>query len=338
VDVAAFDYSLPPERIAQRPLTERDAARLLVDRGPSVPPEHHHVRDLPDVLSPGDVMVLNRTRVLPARVHVQKPTGGAVEVLLLERRGGDCWEALVRGSRRVPPGMRLSAADDATFVIEVCDDLGEGRRLVRLHADDPLDALERHGTMPLPPYITEPLATPERYQTVFAESPESAAAPTAGLHLTEAVLARCRERGVAIRFVDLAIGLDTFRPMSTDVVEDHVMHGEHYRVPDETWAACEEAGRVVAVGTTVVRALESAAATGELSGRTELFIHGGHPFRVVDALLTNFHLPRSSLLVLIDAFVGPRWRSLYELALADDYRFLSFGDAMLLIRRREAAP
>jgi S-adenosylmethionine:tRNA ribosyltransferase-isomerase len=333
VDVAAFDYGLPPERIAQHPLPERDAARLLVDGGPGVPPGHRHVRDLPDLLRPGDVMVLNRTRVLPARVQLRKPSGGVVEVLLVEHRGGGCWEALVRGSRRVSPGTRLTADSDPTFAVEVHDDLGEGRRLVRVDADDELAALERHGVMPLPPYITEPLATPERYQTVFADSPESVAAPTAGLHLTDEVLARCRSRDVDVQFVDLAIGLDTFRPMTTDVVEDHAMHGEQYRVPEATWAACETATRVVAVGTTVVRALESAAATGELDGRTQLFIHGEYPFQMIDLLLTNFHLPRSSLLVLIDAFVGPRWRSLYEHALANDFRFLSFGDAMLLTRR-----
>jgi S-adenosylmethionine:tRNA ribosyltransferase-isomerase len=332
VDVAEFDYELPSERIAQHPLPERDAARLLVDRGPDAPPDHRRVRDLPDLLSPGDVMVLNRSRVLPARLHVHKPTGGAVEVLLLERRDGGCWEALVRGSRRVPPGTRLVLPDDDDLAVEVGDDLGEGRRIVRVHATDEREALERFGTMPLPPYITAPLEAPERYQTVFSESAESAAAPTAGLHLTHELLARCRAGGVDVRFVDLAIGLDTFRPMATERVEDHTMHGEHYRVPDETWAACTDAARVIAVGTTVVRALESVAATGELTGRTELFIHGDHPFKVVDVLLTNFHLPRSSLLVLVDAFVGPRWRTLYETALAGDYRFLSFGDAMLLTR------
>ncbi len=190
------------------------------------------------------------------------------------------------------------------------------------------------GEVPLPPYITEPLADPERYQTVYADRPESVAAPTAGLHLTQPVLDALADRGVGFESVDLAVGLGTFRPIATDEVDDHVMHGERYRIDEPTWERIRAAPRVVAVGTTTVRALESAAATGELEGRTELFIHGDYPFRVVDCLLTNFHLPRSSLLVLIDAFVGGqrRWRELYDHALADDYRFLSFGDAMLLTR------
>jgi S-adenosylmethionine:tRNA ribosyltransferase-isomerase len=353
METAALDYDLPAEAIAQQPVEPRHAARLLVDAGPGRPPGHRTVADLPALVGPGDLLVVNTTRVLPARLHLRKATGGAAEVLLLERsaegagEGEGAWEALVRPGRRLPPGTRLfPAAGPATgdeaddLVVEVGDVLGDdGRRLVRLHLgrgaqgpDAELAALERHGTVPLPPYITEPLADAGRYQTVYADRPGSVAAPTAGLHLTDAVLAGCRAAGAAIAEVELVVGLGTFRPIATDKVEDHTMHGERYVVPEATLAACAEARRVVAVGTTAVRALESAAATGHLSGRTELFIHRPWRWRVVDALLTNFHMPRSSLLVLVDAFVGPRWRDLYAEALAGGYRFLSFGDAMLLAR------
>jgi S-adenosylmethionine:tRNA ribosyltransferase-isomerase len=350
VDTAAFDYDLPPERVAQVPAEPRDGARLLVDGG-DAPARHLQVRDLPGLLAPGDVVVVNDTRVLPARLHLRKPTGGAVEVLLLER-AGDAWEALVRPSRRVAPGTELVPADPgaapAGFAVRVGEDRGEGRRQVELlgvaarNGGDAvpaeLAALAAVGEVPLPPYITTPLADPERYQTVYARRPASAAAPTAGLHLTDAVLDDLTRKGVMVAPVELVVGLDTFRPISTERVEDHHMHTEAYRVPAPTWDAVHAAraagGSVVAVGTTAVRALESAAARQELEGRTDLFIHGEHPFAVVDRLLTNFHTPRSSLLVLIEAFVGPRWRRLYAEALAGDYRFLSFGDAMLLTRRR----
>jgi S-adenosylmethionine:tRNA ribosyltransferase-isomerase len=338
METSAFDYELPEDRIAQHPLAERDSARLLVDRGPGARPSHLRVRDLPGLLEPGDLLVLNTTRVLPARLHLRKATGGAAEVLLLERIDGRVWEALVRPSRKLPPGTELRPLEGGDDLVVVTgDDLGEGRRRVELRIEgDELAALERHGEMPLPPYITEVLDDPERYQTVFAERPASAAAPTAGLHLTPDVLRRLDERGVARAEVELVVGLGTFRPISTDAVEDHVMHSEQYRVPADTMAACERTraagGRVVAVGTTAVRALESAAVRGQLEGRTDLFITPGYEFRVVDRMLTNFHLPRSSLLVMIEAFVGPRWRDLYATALGGPYRFLSFGDAMLLTR------
>ena len=338
VDTASFDYELPDDRIAQRPLAERDAARLLVDEGPTRPASHRTVRDLPDLLEPGDLLVVNTTRVLPARLHLRKATGGAAEVLLLERLQGTAWEALVRPGRRLPPGTELRPPTGADLRVVVGDELGDGRRQVELEVvGDERAVLERHGEVPLPPYITDVLEDPERYQTVFAERPASAAAPTAGLHLTPEVLARCEAKGVARAQVELVVGLGTFRPISTETVEDHEMHSEQYRVPEETAALCAETSgaghRVVAVGTTTVRALESAAATGELAGRTRLFITPGFEFRVVDRLLTNFHLPRSSLLVMIEAFVGPRWRELYAAALVEGYRFLSFGDAMLLSRR-----
>jgi S-adenosylmethionine:tRNA ribosyltransferase-isomerase len=352
VDTADFDYDLPEERIAQEPLPERDAARLLVDRGAGEAPDHRVVRGLPDLLEPGDLLVVNTTRVLPARLLLHRPTGGSAEVLLLER-GEDGssprdveeetiterWTALVRPSRKMPPGTTLRSGDGAgDLVVVVRDDLGEGQRIVEVVTEGPLlAALDRHGQMPLPPYITAPLGERERYQTVYADRPGSAAAPTAGLHLTPAVLERCEARGVRRADVELVVGLGTFRPISVDRVEEHVMHEETYRVPEATMAACEAtraAGRsIVAVGTTSVRALESAAATGRLEGRTDLFIHRPYDWQVVDRLLTNFHLPRSSLLVMIDAFVGPHWKDLYATALADHYRFLSFGDCMLLSRQ-----
>ena len=343
--LAAYDYLLPEAAIAQRPVEPRSAARLLVDLGGQQ--EHRTVADLPAVLQTGDVVVVNETKVLPARLLLQKAgSGGRAEVLLLEPAGGDRWVALVRPGRRLRPGTVLvSPADGATPVVEVGDRVGssvlgaqddegedDGRRLVRL-LDDP----DRHGAVPLPPYIHEPLADPNRYQTVYAKAPGSVASPTAGLHLTEDVLAALAARGIEVHAVDLAIGLDTFRPISAQRIADHHMHSERYRVPATTQRACEAArarqSRVVAVGTTTVRALESAAATGDAEGRTDLFITPGYRFRAVDVLLTNFHMPKSSLLVLLAAFAGQeRWRRLYEIALDDGYRFLSFGDAMLVSR------
>ena len=285
---------------------------------------------LPDLLGPGDLLVVNDTRVLPARLQLHKATGGQVEVLLLVRQGEGRWEALVRPGRRVAPGTVLE--DHTGPVLEVGAELGDGRRAVVLCRSE-ADVLAS-GEVPLPPYIHEALADPDRYQTVYADRAASVAAPTAGLHLTDAVLDRCRARGAAVVSIELEVGLGTFRPITTERVEDHDMHVERYAVPEATWAACEAADRVVAVGTTTVRALEAAALTGDRAGETKLFIHGDHEFRVVDALLTNFHTPRSSLLVLVEAFIGPRWRALYEEALAEGYRFLSFGDAMFLSRTR----
>ena len=323
------DYELPEAAIAQEPLEPRDAARLLVALAPDGSVTHRRVRDLPEILEPDDLVVVNTSRVLPARLHLRKKTGGAAEVLLLEPGpgGAPCWVALVRPGRRVPPGTVLEAEGEPW--VEVGEHLDDGRRLVRLLHPEALDQV---GTVPLPPYIHRPLADPERYQTVYAERPGSVAAPTAGLHLTEGVLDRLRGRGVEVRSVDLAVGLGTFKPVTAQRPEDHVMHVERYSVPASTMEACRGSRRVVAIGTTTVRALESAAATGELEGRSDLFIHGDYPFAVVDVLMTNFHLPRSSLLLLLESFAGTRWRSLYGEALAQGYRFLSFGDAMLIGR------
>lgn len=344
MDADELDYDLPPERIAQVPVEPRHAARLLVDRGPDRPPEHRRVLDLPGLLDPGDLLVVNDTRVRRARLALVRPTGGAAEVLLLEDLGGGRWEALVRPSRKVAPGTVLTAPA-ADLAVRVDDDLGGGRRHVAVLRGEP----EAVGQVPLPPYIRARPGDPERYQTVYARRAASAAAPTAGLHLSGEVLSALADRGVAVATVELVVGLDTFRPIATDRVEDHPMHTEAFTVPAATAEAVArtraDGGRVVAVGTTVVRALESAAAgRGE---RTDLFIRPGYQFRAVDRLLTNFHVPRTTLLALVAAFVGDRWRALYDAALAYDpsgedpagdgrrrqgYRFLSFGDAMLLTR------
>jgi S-adenosylmethionine:tRNA ribosyltransferase-isomerase len=332
-------YDLPPSAIAQTPSEPRDAARLLVDRGPGVEPDHLIARDLPSLLRAGDLLVVNESRVLPARLHLHKASGGAVEVLLLEDVGGPGpsglqsgrqeWNALVRPGRRLPPGTRVEAGE---LAVTIGDRLDGGKRRVVVEADDVPAALAAHGEVPLPPYITTPLADPERYQTVYSAVPGSVAAPTAGLHLTPEVLDECRARGVAIATVDLHVGLDTFRPVTAERIEDHEVHAERYAVPAETLDAIERASRVVAVGTTTVRALESAATFWQLSGRTRLLIHGDYEWKVVDALLTNFHMPSSTLLLLVESFIGPRWRELYETALREGYRFLSFGDAMFLER------
>jgi S-adenosylmethionine:tRNA ribosyltransferase-isomerase len=334
VRTEAFDYELPDDAIAQKPVEPRDAARLLVDQ-PEGEPLDRHVRDLPDLLRSGDLLVVNDTRVIPARLNLTKATGGRAEVLLAERTGLRTWTALVRPGRRLPPGTVLE--HEGVPVVEVGEALADGERAVTVLGDeDPLALVGHIGAVPLPPYITEPLDDPERYQTVFADRPGSAAAPTAGLHLTDDVLERCRRQGVRVATVDLEVGLGTFAPIRADEVEDHVVHTERYVVPHETVAAVEAAERVVAVGTTVVRTLESWAATGATEGPTDLYVRRGHRFAKVDVLLTNFHVPRSSLLVLVDAFVGDRWRDLYATALARGYRFLSFGDAMLLERRASA--
>jgi S-adenosylmethionine:tRNA ribosyltransferase-isomerase len=327
-----FDYELPEERIAQTPLEPRDAARLLVDRG-NAPPQHLTVADLPGLLRPGDVVVVNESRVIPARLRLRRATGGAVEVLLLEPLAADrtVWEALVRPARRLRAGEELVSPDGRT-VLRVGARTAAGDTVRVELAGPALDVLDEHGEVPLPPYIRTPLADPRRYQTVYAAEPGSAAAPTAGLHLTPELIARLGARGVPVVAVELAVGLDTFQPVGEPDPRDHRMHSEHYRVPATAWAACQAAERVVAIGTTTVRALESAAASGQLEGRTELFLYRGRRFEVVDVLMTNFHLPRTTLLMMIDAFVGPRWRRLYAAALAAGYRFLSFGDAMLLDR------
>ncbi len=316
-----LDYDLPGDLIAQHPVEPRDASRLLVFDRASGAIRHRAFRDLPDELH-GHLVVVNDTRVVPARLLLRRETGGDVEVLLLERRENGVWEALARPSRRLRAGERLEAravGRDATPA-ELVDELGDGRWLVRL-------AGEPHGEVPLPPYIHEPQADPERYQTVFAQDAGSAAAPTAGLHFSRALLERVDHVAVTLH-----VGLDTFRPLTEATLEEHVIHGERYRVDPGAWARIDAAERVLAVGTTTTRVVETLARGGPLEGRTELFITPGFAFRRVDALLTNFHLPRTTLLALVMAFAGvEETRRLYAVALEERYRFYSFGDAMLVL-------
>ena len=332
MNLSDIDYELPEKLIAQHPVEPRDSARLLVATGPDQV-EHKHMTDLVDMLEPGDVMVVNDTRVLPARLSLHRKTGGAAEVLLLEQRSSDfrLWEALVKpasklkpdevleyfGKRVVRVGPRTEAGD--TFVVEILD-------------ENPMELLQRIGAMPLPPYIRSSLTDLERYQTIYARRMASAAAPTAGLHFTPELMAKIVAKGVTVETVELVVGLDTFKPISADNPLDHLIHSESYSVEQRVMDACRDAKRVIAVGTTATRALESVAASGQLSGRTSLFITPGFEWKVVDMMLTNFHLPKTSLLLMIESFIGPRWRAIYAEAISQQYRFLSFGDAMLLAR------
>jgi len=310
VRVEELDYDLPPELIAQQPAARRDESRLLVFSRASGEVRHRVFRELPDELPAGMLTVVNDTRVVPARIRIERPRG---EVLLVERLEGDEWEALARPSRRLRAGRRYGP-------VELLESLGEGRWRLRLEG-------EPAGETPLPPYITEPLVDSERYQTVYARAAGSAAAPTAGLHFTRELLA-----ALDVERVTLHVGLDTFRPVSESRLEEHVLHGERYEVRPAAWERIRNAARVLAVGTTTVRVLETLARGGPLAGRTELFATPGFDFRRVDALLTNFHLPRSTLLALVMAFAGvEQTRRLYELAIAERYRFYSFGDAMLVL-------
>jgi S-adenosylmethionine:tRNA ribosyltransferase-isomerase len=310
---AELDYDLPPELIAQRPLPRRDESRLLVYERRTGGIRNRRFHDLPDELPAGALVVVNDTRVLPARLRVRRPSGGEAEVLLLEPLGDGLWEALARPSKRLRAGMHLER-------VELVEHKGEGRWLVRLEGSPA-------GEAPLPPYIVEPLADAERYQTVYAEEEGSAAAPTAGLHFTQELLAR-----LDVERITLHVGLDTFRPVSVDDLDEHEIHSERYRVEPHSWERIRRADRVVAVGTTTVRVLESLARGAPLQGRTSLFVTPGFEFERVDALVTNFHLPRSTLLALVMAFAGvEETRRLYRIAVEERYRFYSFGDAMLLL-------
>jgi S-adenosylmethionine:tRNA ribosyltransferase-isomerase len=309
MDLSELDYELPPELIAQHPAERRDASRLLVYGRETGAVRHRTFAELPQEIV-GCLPVVNDTRVVPARIPIERPKG---EVLLLERLEDGTWEALARPTRRLRAGRRYGP-------VELVEHVGEGRWRVRLEGDPA-------GQTPLPPYITEPLGDPSRYQTVYAREPGSAAAPTAGLHFTPELLARLDPVHVTLH-----VGLDTFRPVTEERLEEHRIHGERYEVEPAAWDRIRAAERVLAVGTTTVRVLETLARGGPLAGRTELFITPGFEFGRVDALLTNFHLPRSTLLALVMAFAGiEETRRLYRLAIEERYRFYSFGDAMLIL-------
>jgi S-adenosylmethionine:tRNA ribosyltransferase-isomerase len=309
MNVSELEYDLPAELIAQHPAERRDASRLLVYDRATGEIRHRRFAELPDELR-DELVVVNETKVVPARIPIESPRG---EVLLLERIEGDLWEGLARPTRRLKPGRRYGD-------VELIEHLGEGRWRLRLDG-------EPHGETPLPPYITAPLGDPSRYQTVYARDAGSAAAPTAGLHFTPELLDR-----LDVERVTLHVGLDTFRPVNEERLEDHAIHGERYEVDPRAWERIRSAGRVLAVGTTTVRTLETLARGAPPAGRTELFITPPFEFRRVDALLTNFHLPRSTLIALVMAFAGvEETRRVYETAVAERYRFYSFGDAMLIL-------
>ena len=343
----SLDFDLPPELIAQTPIAVRHDSRLMVMDRRGGPVAHRHVRDVPELLRAGDLIVANNSRVLPARLRTfKKDTGGKVEILLLERQDNGCWTALARPARRlragtellVPPRDGLHRAAEGALVTNI-----EGDGMVRVRLSPGLESnLVDYGQMPLPPYIHEQLEDAERYQTIYAQEPGSAAAPTAGLHITDTLLARLRAAGIGWAEVTLHVGLDTFKPISTEFVLDHHIHQEWCSVSDETARlinACRDGGgRVIALGTTSARTLETVGNVFQgnrlhgWSGPTGLFITPGYRWQVVDGLITNFHLPRSSLLALVSALVGwDRLKAAYDEAIAQQYRFFSFGDAMLIV-------
>jgi S-adenosylmethionine:tRNA ribosyltransferase-isomerase len=351
IRLSDYDYELPEERIAQTPVEPRDSARLLLVPRSGNTVEHRVFRDLSDLLHPNDLLVVNETRVSAARLLGERAGGGPVEALIMRPAiecGDDAYEALVRPGRKVREGDILSFTE-VGLTAEALSRTPDGGRILRLRADesggDVAAILETRGRVPLPPYITTPLADRNRYQTVYAKTPGSAAAPTAGLHFTPELLARLAEKGVGMARIRLDVGLGTFRPIRTENIHEHEMHREEFAVSEETAEAVNACrGRVVAVGTTALRALETAAAgiehdtsheTGKrtriraVTGETALFVYPGYTFRAVDALITNFHQPHSTLLLLVAAFVGrEQMRRAYDTALTDGYRFLSFGDAM----------
>ena len=336
---ADFDYELPQELIAQTPLERRDASRLMTLDKNTGRTGHHHFYELPQFLRPGDCLVLNDSRVLPARLIGHRPTGGACEVLLLVDKGEGLWECLVRPGRKLRPGAEvIFGQGQLTATVE--GELEDGKRLVRFHYQGIfLEILEQLGKMPLPPYIKAELADNERYQTVYSKVMGSAAAPTAGLHFTPELLEQIREMGVRVCYVTLHVGLGTFRPVKAEDIQDHEMHSEFCMISQETADLINqtkrEGGRVICVGTTSCRTVESFAAEDgtmtQRSGWTNIFIYPGYRFKVLDALITNFHLPQSTLIMLVSALAGREHElSAYREAVEERYRFFSFGDAMLI--------
>ena len=339
IKTSDFNFDLPQELIAQTPLSRRDASRLLTLDKVTGQVGHHHFYELPEFLRPGDCLVLNDSRVLPARLIGHRPTGGACEVLLLTDKGEGLWECLVRPGRKLRAGAQVIFGDgELTATVE--QELADGNRLVRFHYQGIfLEVLERLGKMPLPPYIKEELRDQERYQTVYSKVVGSAAAPTAGLHFTPELLEHIREMGVKVCYVTLHVGLGTFRPVKEENILDHEMHSEFCMISQETAdiinATRQGGGRVICVGTTSCRTVESfAAEDGTMSPRsgwTNIFIYPGYRFKVMDALVTNFHLPESTLIMLVSALAGREHvLAAYEEAVKERYRFFSFGDAMFI--------
>ena len=341
VELSEFDYDLPQDRIAQVPVEPRDHARIIIDQGrrnQQTIMAHRQVFDLPEYLQPGDLLVVNDTRVIPGRLRLNRSSGGNVEVLLLDPLSSDSrrWSALVKPGGKLKDGEILRHIETGSeCIFRGRLESGDSFEIELCFTDDALKFLDRIGEIPLPPYITTALPETDRYQTVYSRRPASAAAPTAGLHFTPELLQKIRDMKVDFARIELVVGLDTFQPIQTDNPLEHKMHTEFYSVADEVMSQVQSAQRVVAVGTTAVRALESAAARNELSGRTDLFIHRGFDWQCVDLMMTNFHLPKTTLLLMIDAFIGDRWRDIYTSALENGYRFLSLGDTMLLNRHAE---
>lgn len=340
--ISRFDYDLPPELIAQQPIEPRDSSRLLIVPRGGMVFQDRGFRELPDILQMGDVLVLNDTRVIPARLFALRSTGGKVEILLLSHIEGDTWRALARPARRLKPGEMLEVLNrsgaSSPAHIEVIGREPEGDFILRV--DDATRTIQRFGQVPLPPYIGEQLDDPERYQTVFADREGSVAAPTAGLHFTPELLGRCRERGIDVLYVTLHVGLDTFQPVKVEDALQHKMHSEWYQVKASTIQALrlakQNGQRILAVGTTAARTLETVAPfIGEdrdQSGRTSMYITPDYHFQLLSGMVTNFHLPRTTLLLMVSALAGENTiRQAYQHAIEERYRFYSFGDAMLIV-------
>lgn len=339
-NVSDFDYFLPEELIAQEPIEPRDSSRLLILHKNSGLVQHDRFYNIGQLLRPNDVLVINDTKVLPARLFAQKPTGATIELLLLRQLGLKTWQTLIRPGRKAPVGSRLYFAD-SNLRAKVIDTAEEGTRIIEFaYEGDFFTLLDELGQMPLPPYIKKTLEDKNRYQTVYAREKGSAAAPTAGLHFTLPLLDKLQQEGVGVAKVMLHVGLGTFRPVKADKVEDHIMHREFYRLPQEAAdkinAAKAAGGRVIAVGTTSIRTLETVAQPHQplqaAEGWTQAYIYPGYQFKIADAMITNFHLPKSTLLMLVSAFAGrENVLAAYEEAIRERYRFFSFGDAMLII-------
>ncbi len=335
-----FYYNLPQELIAQTPLKDRSSSRLLILDKQSGNVTHKHFTDITEYLNPGDTLILNDTRVIPARLYGKREdTDGAIEFLLLSKKSLTEWEVILKPGRRAKPGHRF-VFGNGELKAEILDIVNEGNRLVKFEYEGVFeDVLSKLGEMPLPHYITEKLDDPERYQTVYAKNDGSAAAPTAGLHFTDELLSKIKEKGVNVGFVTLHVGLGTFRPVKADKIEDHKMHSEFYNLPAETAELInrtkEKGKRVISVGTTATRVLETAGLDGlpltEKSGWTDIFIYPGKKFNVINSLITNFHLPESTLIMLVSALAGKdNIMNAYNIAVNEKYRFFSFGDAMFI--------